>query len=175
MNLAGIKEAVIARVQADTGSGGLWASAAKLINSITYGFEGRVDVTGIRGAQPYVSFDFPAIEESDGYTHELQEFHLRFHVWYHFLRNKDAAITAAANIVDRLYGDATTQATRNTPTYGFHRHTLVLTTVGDAGAPWATGKMWKTSSNESHEREALHFIETYRVNMSRTRTAGYTG
>jgi hypothetical protein len=166
MNLAGLNQAIIARVRADTGAGGLWATGARLINAISYTFEARGDTTGVGVAMPYVTFEMTNSETRDGYGFDLQEIYMRFHVWYAFLRNKDAAITAAANIVDRLYGNALAINTR-VPSYGFHRHLLVLTTTGIAATPWATGMMWKTSSNEAHEHEALHFIETYRLNMSR--------
>lgn len=165
MNLTGVKQAIIARVRADTGSGGLWASA-KLINAITYTYEGRGDTTGIQVAMPYVTFDFPNIENRDGYGEDVLEFYVRFHVWYSMKRSTDAAIAAASNIVDRLYGNALAVSTR-IPTYGFHRHLLVLTTTGDTATPWATGICFHTSSNEAHEHEVLHFIDTYRLTMSR--------
>lgn len=172
MNLHGLREAIIARVQADTGSGGLWA-AAKLINSISYTFEARGSTTGIRAAQPFVVFDFPSVQPRDGYAYNLHELFVRFHTFYPFLRNKDAAITAAATIQNRIYGDALVQANR-TPSYGFDRHLLVLTTTGDAAAPWAGGVCLWQGTAEAHENDCLHFIDTYQMRLSRTRTLGYT-
>ncbi len=165
LNLAGFKAAIIARVQSDQFSGGLWA-AQRLINAITYTYEGRDAMSGIKTAMPYVAFDVPSAEQVDGFTHDLQEIYFRFHVWYHFTRNKDAAITAAGTICDRLYGNALAVSTR-IPTYGFHRHKLVLTITGDTATPWTAGVCYRTGSNEAHENDALHFIETYRVNMAR--------
>lgn len=163
MNVDAVRTAIIARVQDDTGSGGLWASGAKLINAVQYSIPGRNNA-GLEVALPYVTFDFVAREQNDGFNYDLVEHVFRFHVWDSMAARPTPS--RCESIMSRLLGNAIANSDR-VPTYGFHRHHLSLTSTGLPGAPWDPSLCYRIGGNEAHEDGVWHFIETYRVNLTR--------
>lgn len=74
-----------------------------------------------------------------------------------------ADYTACASIVDRIYGDAVDQSDR-VPTYGLHRWSMG-TVSGDTS--WTASEMRRLSSQTQHTDEALVYVDTYEVSLSK--------
>jgi hypothetical protein len=64
------------------------------------------------------------------------------------------------NIIDRIRGDAATQSNK-LPTYGFHRRVPT-----DLVSTWSASQFINTGGATAHERDVLHYIETYEVTGS---------
>lgn len=165
----GLGQAIIARVQSDTGTGGIWQTAG------TYKLKSVGHIRGPRTTTalplttlcPYLVFTIETDVQLDGYAYDMFEANIDFHVWD--VAESTVSAVRSLTIVERLFGDGIAQSTR-IPSYGFHRHTLVLTTTGHASAPWVAGQMQRVGSAQAHEDDVYHWIETYRVNVSRVRT-----
>lgn len=162
-----LRTAIITRAQADTGSGGLFETGAQLVNAIGYAVESRI-AAGFNAKMPYISFSFLQSEQADGYDYDLCAILVQFHVWNTMARDADSDI--CHTILERLSGNATTQADRE-PDYGFHRWTGDLYLGLPPPDPiWKLSKMHLVTPNvESHEDGVWHFIQTYRVHASRVK------
>lgn len=125
MILTSIYQAIFDRVKADTGAGGLYASGAWNIISGTY---------SIIGTPAAITFPYLLVSVRMDQDHSMtaDEFNCTatFQV---FDQQQDATAGRFAGrisaVLDRLHGNAILQAGR-IPTYGFHRHLLVLPTNG---------------------------------------------
>lgn len=167
MSLSLVAAAIRTRALADTGTGGLFNVGSPLVKSCTHEYAPATDsATNLADLLPYIVFTFPSWEEDQTFSSEMQRITCSFHVYT--LRENGAVV--GANIMDRIYGDAVTQANR-TPTYGFHRHTLVLgSQVGLGNATWYPSAMRRTSRNTAHERDVYHYIESYHIDLTRAYT-----
>jgi hypothetical protein len=126
MLLATINQAIYDRIKADTGSGGLYKSGAWSIISGAYSVFGSPNpmvfpylLWSIRMEQDHslpadefnVTATFTVYDQIQDYV-TSSEYHAR-----------------VTSVLDRLHGNAVLQNGR-VPTYGFHRHLLVLPTNG---------------------------------------------
>lgn len=173
MNITGVSQAILARIQADTGSGGVWETAG-VYKALSVNFiEGKRGTVGeFATLCPYIVYDFEnATTDEDAFASDLNKLMWTIHVWDD---KKNANATApgglrGSGMVDRLYGDGIAQTNR-APTYGFHRHQLVLTTTGAAAAPWAAGMVSVERLDTAHDEEAYHWILEISVRLARTHT-----
>lgn len=126
MIVSAIHRAILSRIKADTGVGGLYASSAWNIIS------GAYSIFGTPAAIVYPYLMFTTRMEQD---HSLTSDDFRVTATFTcFDQVLDYTSTTAFSgrvsaVMDRLHGDAVLQAGR-VPTYGFHRHLLVLPTNG---------------------------------------------
>lgn len=172
MNLDGLANAIRARVQADTGSGGAWeTSGLYKLTSVLHEDGQRATQTGaIDALYPYMVYSLISADTGeDGFTSDSVSTDWRLHV---FDDKKNTATGAegalrSLGILNRLFGDALAQSNR-VPTFGFHRHQLSLTVTGDASAPWAAGVCEIERLNSNHDEDAYHWIYTMRVRQSRS-------
>lgn len=156
--------AIIARVKADTGAGGLWGASGRLLTAVNYVIEGRT-ATGLQTETPYVTFSYPVREQVDGFSYDLLSYVVHFHVWD--LVERQATGERPMAIVARLFGNASENANR-TPDYGFHRWQGDLyQALPPPGAVWKMSLMHRVAGAEAHEDSVWHFIETYRVHLTR--------
>lgn len=174
MNIAGVSQAIRARIIDDTGSGGMWeTSGTYKAKTAGYAQGPRAATTAaLQSLCPYIVYDLLAGDTGeDGFTSDVLDTVWRIHVWDDINNNTSGAEGALRGsvIVDRLFGDGIPQSNR-APTYGFHRHQLTLTTTGHASAPWATGMVAVGSVNTAHEADFYHWILTMNVRQSRVRS-----
>ena len=149
MNIAELATAILARAQADTGSGGLYeGSAWSLINDFAYHRQAAAT------SRPYATFHIPSAgNESDTFTDDvaLASVFMRVVVPVEDAGDGGTPLTTAADIIDRLIGDGSRQSDGN-PTYGFHRHSVA------AGATDVYTKMRLVSQSEAHDDDAEEFV-----------------
>ena len=123
MNLSYISKAVKTRLEADTGTGGLYSGTAGALNTtilaeVKYSYASPGAATF-----PYMVWTLDWADDLSSFTGAGARFMLAFNIKDQATRGYDR-ISA---IVDRLVGDAMlSTGNRNVPTYGFDRHVLVL-------------------------------------------------
>jgi hypothetical protein len=149
MNIVPFFRAIKTRLEADTGTGGLYKVGSVLVT-------GTYSVIAVPNATtyPYLLIDHEADEVLDGFDLNYIARSFRVHVW----ANLSAGLDAANNICDRVYGDG-----NRTPTYGLHRHTLAFV----AGS-WTGGVIEYRDTVIDPDEDHYHFIQRYVVRMSRT-------
>ena len=149
MNIAELATAILARAQADTGSGGLYeGSAWSLINDFAYHRQAAAT------SRPYATFHIPSAgNESDTFTDDvaLASVFMRVVVPMEDAGDGGTPLTTASDILVRLIGDASQQGDL-TPTYGFHRHKL-----SDATTDTYT-HMVLVNQSEAHDDDAEEFV-----------------
>lgn len=132
-----VAEAIYTRLKADTGTGGLYSASGGTtwltsILSAAYGLEG----TPGQLVYPYMVFSVQTGAHEPTFTGDSFNYTITIQHYEDSTSGLDA-IRAGFN---RLYGDAALQASR-APSYGLHRHLLVLDTdsgknpLGWVGAP----------------------------------------
>ena len=126
MILDTINQAIYNRLKADTGAGGLYASSAWNIISGAYTIFGTPNAM----TYPYLLWN-TRLDQDHSLTADEWNASVTFTV---FDQVQDYVSTSnwngrVAAVLTRLHGDAVLQAGR-VPTYGFHRHLLVLPTNG---------------------------------------------
>ena len=126
MILDTINQAIYNRLKADTGAGGLYASSAWNIISGAYTIFGTPNAM----TYPYLLWN-TRLDQDHSLTADEWNASVTFTV---FDQVQDYVATSnwngrVAAVLTRLHGDAVLQAGR-VPTYGFHRHLLVLPTNG---------------------------------------------
>lgn len=126
MILSSIYQAIYDRIKADTGSDGLYKSGAWNIISGAYSVMG----TPAAIVFPYLMVGV-RLDQDHSLTADEWTATATFSVFdqvqdYASGANFNSRVTA---VLDRLHGNAVLQAGR-VPTYGFHRHLLVLPTNG---------------------------------------------
>ena len=132
-----VAEAIFVRLKADTGTGGLYSASGgttwlTTILSGAYGYEG----TPAQLVYPYIVFSVESGEHEPTFTGDGFNYTIRIQHYEQAQTGVDA-LRAGFN---RIYGDAALQSSRS-PSYGLHRHLLVLDTdstknpLGWVGAP----------------------------------------
>jgi hypothetical protein len=126
MILDSINTAIYNRIKADTGAGGLYASSAWNIISGAYTIFGTPNAI----TYPYLLWN-TRLDQDHSLTADEWNASVTFTVFDQVQDYTSSANWAGrvAAVLTRLHGDAVLQNGR-IPTYGFHRHLLVLPTNG---------------------------------------------
>lgn len=150
---------ILARAQADTGTGGLFNSGTPLVTGIfnTFGPRGQ--------AFPHMIFVLESAAQRDAMNTSTRLVQWGLHTYIEEKPASGAAPFAAySTIMERVLGDWTAQSNR-TPSYGFDRWTPTL-----SGSGWSATITEHTGSRTSHETGFLHFIEDFQVWVSKAGT-----
>ena len=157
MNNSEVFTRIVTRAEADnSGLGSLFYASAPLVTTIAWD-----DVIGSK-VSPYITMAFVSSDNiDDGFDTDVTRWQWDFNVWI----KKEIGISAnvGAGIVDRLYGNATTQSDL-VPDWGFHRYEFGVTLTSG----WDMTSCYHVASAEAHELDYLHFIETFEVLLSRS-------
>jgi len=157
MNLIAIWTAIKARIDADTGTGGISNAGTPLISGIYSSFA----VTGASTAsKPYIVFDVDGAQQQDGFEIDIIELSIRLHVFARMDSATTSGFDKCSAIIDRLYGDGIDNVNR-IPSYGFHRHELTISSGKYTGSI-----MHRTGMAQEHDEDHLHFIESYSLLIS---------
>jgi len=124
--ISAIHQAILSRIKADTGAGGLYAGNAWNIISGAYSIFGPPSAI----TYPYLMFT-TRLEQDHTLTSDDFRVTATLTIFEQVLDYTSGAAFSArvSAAMDRLHGNAVLQAGR-VPTYGFHRHLLVLPTNG---------------------------------------------
>lgn len=172
MNFTALATAIMQRCLADTGTGGLFNTTNGLLYVSTLTPPTKIYLadevpptlpidTPSASGWPHVTIEVGVdSEQRDAFNADAVLERFRVHVWDH--RRNGAGVSRCGTIIDRIFGDATLNASR-VPTYGLHRHTLVL-----ASGTWTGGVVMRGGSGNAHEEDIWHFIEEYTVFQERT-------
>lgn len=120
MNLAPFFTAIKTRLEADTGTGGLFKSGAALVSGCY-----SVLAPPLADDYPYLLIDHEGDDVLDGFGLNFIQRAFRVHVFAE-VANGLAPVDA---ILNRIYGDGD-----RSPTYGLHRHSLTLASGGWTGS-----------------------------------------
>ena len=157
MNLALVASAIRDRIRADTGTGGLFNTSTGLLHNTdhpTYG-------TGLEERTfPYILFDIEDTQ-ADEFDADTTTATVRIHI----VDAREQGIGRCVTILSRLYGDGVSQA-NNEPSYGIHRHPLVVTQQTGLLNWRACGVMFRRSGSTQHDAECFVFEEVYEVRLS---------
>lgn len=150
MNLARLYNAVYTRLTGDATLAGLATGGVRSVMGPRSGIAAE-------DAKPYVVIVVSGTTANNGLDSDGFEANVDIHVVSDTLRGMDVPL----QIIDRVYGDATMQASK-VPTFGLHRHLLVLTT-----SSYTAGIVEFVDSETAHDEERLHFIVGFRVFYAR--------
>lgn len=153
MNLAQLWQSIYSRL---TGDATLVAAVQGFFNVVAP----PNLVSFAASGRPYVVFSIAASNHDDAFSVDIVEHTIRFSI----IANGRSGLSVPAAIIKRIYGDAMKQVTR-VPSYGLHRHKLVIPTAGEA-SEWAGGYIQHVDSAQDHTTDIYHFIETFRVMTS---------
>jgi len=115
-----LAKCVLDRLKADIGTGGIYQGGGWTLVDGAY----NNLASPARTQRPYIVYTFSS-EKDDSQTSDEEIVTVTFNIYHEATVGTDL-ITA---IIDRLHGDAILQAGR-IPTFGFHRHIMVLPTNG---------------------------------------------
>lgn len=157
MNLARVATAIKARLEADS-------TLTSLVPA------SRIMFGAMRGATftvPYIVFQLSDAEQ-DTFTDDGSEVEIEFRIVASTVA-ASGGLTTPSTIIDRIKGDAMLQAGR-VPSYGFHRHTLVL---GSGGENYVGGPVARTGGEVLSEVDPDYtvFVERYQVLQSAPATS----
>lgn len=158
MLLSPIYTAIINRIKADTGTGGLYQSGAYNIISGAYSIFG----TPAAIVYPYL---LVAVRLEQDHSLPADEFNVTatFTVFDQVQNYETGQFDSrVSTAMDRLHGNAVLQAGR-VPTYGFHRHLLVMPTNGyTAKASHCFVRTYDATMADEHTVQAV-MTATFRV------------
>ncbi len=106
---------------------------------------------------PYVVSNIGNWSARNAFTKDVSELLVRVSL-YHGMENGPGdsdPLQDCSTILGRILGNWSSASPGTAPTYGFHRHTLVLT------GGWTGSIMECTSTREEHEPGTYHFIQEY--------------
>ena len=154
MNNNAICAAIVARLQADQGGGALFATggAPGLIRAVYR------NMAPPNAEMPYVVFDCKDEATENTFTSDVLLVRMVFAI---FIPTTSAPSVMDA-ILDRIYGDATTQSS-GLPSFGLHRHPLNLTT-----GTWTGGTIMYTGSEDDSDRDRYLAVPTFQMYQSRS-------
>lgn len=154
MNNNAICTAIVTRLQADQGAGALFATGG-----------GPGLITGVyrneapsSASTPYVVFTCDDSAVEDTFRSDVLKVTVRVQVWIPTSSPPGLMDT----ILDRIYGDATLQSS-GIPSYGLHRHNLVLAT-----GTWTGGTLVYTGSDDASDRDYYSALVTFEMHQNRT-------
>lgn len=167
MNIAVYTRAILTRLQADTGSGGLYESSAWNPTIIPGGF--RAIIGSITTAQ----FPYGVYQATASADHDLQGDEWEVTTTFTIYDNIDRGTDRLEQVIDRLVGDALlSSGARTVPTYGFNRHTLALPSTGSTNVQGFTGGTMIETSQEyaAVDENILAATVSFQGRVSRTAT-----
>lgn len=148
---------IVARIDADTGSGGLAESGG--VNTLTGAFNNRAKENQ---TFPFVTFNVVNAVDVNAFTTGVIEVDLDLHIW---AKDKPTdgdtdGFELIQGIATRLYGDWLT--TSAAPTFGFHNFQPTLSS-------WTGDVFNHQDSIEAHEPDAgiLHQVESFTIIVSK--------
>lgn len=151
MNLEALIIAVKTRLEADTGTGGLFAVGSPLVTGV------YAMIAPFGATYPYLFIDVAGTGVQDAFALDLLE--VRFRV--HCFATADNGYEPIDNIMRRVYG-----AAGRTPTYGLHRHALAM-----AGSPgWSALPIRFDGMNTDNDQDHYHIIHDYVTYLQRAST-----
>lgn len=154
MNVLAIYNAIATRLQADTGSGGLFNATSALVFGLFNNYaSGELFF-------PLLVVDVGIVND-DAFASDILEVTIIVHT---FTAASFAAVDNYSSILDRIYGNAVQQSGR-VPTYGLHRWSMTLS-GGWTASPLHQVDMRQLPSED--EQVAYHFIQTFKTIVSRT-------
>lgn len=106
---------------------------------------------------PYVVYQVVDDQEQDTQRGDGVRCRVEFHIFDVAEGNTNAN---CRTIISEIRGNAATQA-NHVPTFGLHRKV-----IGSLPDGWEAGMMVRTGGTTAHERDVLHYIETYEVTGS---------
>jgi hypothetical protein len=143
--------AIEARALTDTGAGGLFNAGTPLVSGIF------PNVHTPDANFPWITYDVADVVPGHAFNKDVFTETVRFSVYVPMeSRSLTDPQQRASDIIKRIYGNWSSASPATAPTYGFHRHPLVVT-----GGTWTSGGMLKQTSFVEHEDGVLHFIEQY--------------
>jgi len=155
MNIALLTGAIKARIDADTGAGGLSGTPAIIQQS---GYD-RVpeDIDLDYTSKPYLVYTIGNAAQDDTFSDDAVSYLVRFAVY----SDRKGGLSQPSAVLSRVKGDAMAQTT-GVPTYGFHRW-----------APTITGyectAFERTNGAHNHSDSTFIFIDEYTVRVSEPR------
>ncbi len=149
MNATRLFIALKARLDADTGSGGLFADEAELIS----GVYNTLAPSTLTDSDSYIVFNVASVEQMDGFNIDVVEYTFYLSIF----TPVSGGMGASQAIIDRVYGNGVTSS-GNTPTYGLHRWQPTLTSTS-----WVAGIMHRIDQQTNHTETVYQHIETYRI------------
>lgn len=155
MNNNAICAAIVKRLQADTGGGGLFT---------TGGAPGLIKAVYRNMAPPNADMPYIVLalnDEKDDNTFRGDVLLVNIGVFIYIPTTSPPSLMDT--IMDRVYGDATLQSDLS-PTYGLHRHRLVLET----GTWTADTIMYSGSATDESDRDRYVAVPTFEMHQSRT-------
>jgi len=161
MNGAALYHDVEARLQADTGAHGLYATGNVLVTGV---FNNYVNPSQ---RMPFIVWDLVSVVQTDCFDNDLVDCTFNISV---YADKTPPALSRAQYILNRIYGDAIYQSNR-TPTFGLHRHILTYTYSGSVTNSldiWRYTPCVRVNAAQAHEEDYYHFIETYQCMAYRT-------
>jgi hypothetical protein len=119
-------------------------------------------ITNIYGSRstlvcPYIVYQITEDQESDTMRGDGVTATIEFHIYDLAEGNTN---NVSRQIIDQIRGDAATQSNK-VPTYGLHRRI-----PGEMPSGWEISQIMRVGGTTAHERDFLHYIETYRVTGS---------
>lgn len=158
MILAAVDKAILDRIKADTGTGGLYVSSAWSTSILAGGAWAHYGVPPTTSTVLWPNLVYTvSMEAEHGFIDDGFQLTITFDV-----RDEISnGIARVSSVLDRLFGDAVLQTGR-TPTYGFHRHNLVLGTnaySATGGACYVNG--FSVSADDNHIVHGTMSVETH--------------
>lgn len=145
MSLSLVETAIITRLRADATLVALMPSGSNTYISTNLGPSTSV--------YPYVVLEVTDEENSNAFRSDGTEFTATIHI----LDNLQSGQVPSRSIIERIRGEAS-----RTPSYGLNRHSLVL-----GGSEWVGSVMLRRGGTTQHDRDTLHYIETYTGHTTR--------
>lgn len=157
MDIGGLTSAIVRRLKDDTGPGGLFASGAELVTRVYINRNPNPPAS----AFPYLQLNLSGVTNADAMDTGVGEVHYRVNV---FMKpgvvDEGATDAAGWAVLERVKGDWEAQASGH-PSFGLHRWQPTLT------GNWIADICEHIDSITQHEDDALHWVHTYRVFLSR--------
>jgi hypothetical protein len=162
MNIAELTNAVVTRLKADSGSGGIW--------NTTGGQSCHPDAGGggiwVEDGDPAaLAFPMIVLAFQDTEQPAMNSEGALAVVQVNIFERKERGLSKASVLIERVYGDAMTHGDR-VPVFGLHRHVLSIDASSVMG--WTGGMMQRARGFTAHDRDVWHFIEEYTIHTTST-------
>lgn len=158
MNVADTADKIIERLQADTGSGGLFdASATDLISAVYYAWIPESNTS------PYCYVTFAGERSADAFTRNNSEVIFRVTTVVprtHLTISPWDPTFQGSKILERVYGSST--AGSLSPTYGLHRWQPTLTLTG-----WTATAITYEQTFEEHSDNEMVWAQEFKLWVNR--------
>ncbi len=110
---------------------------------------------------PYVVSNVGSWVATNAFTKDINELVVRFSTFHGMEQSSSTdPLQTCSTILGRIYGNWSSASPGTAPTYGFHRHTLSV-------SGWTGSIMEFVSAREEHTQGVYHFIQEYRLWLSK--------